>query len=77
MIRAFVLSGMLIAGTVAHAPVAGANDKITICHIPPGNPENAHTITIDVSSLPAHEAHGDYVGGCGDGGPGDGGFTPL
>jgi hypothetical protein len=33
--------------------------KITICHIPPGNPSNAHKITIDESAWPAHEAHGD------------------
>jgi hypothetical protein len=33
--------------------------KITICHIPPGNPANAHAITISVNALPAHLAHGD------------------
>lgn len=37
---------------------------VTICHIPPGNPANAHTITISVNALPAHLAHGDYVGSC-------------
>lgn len=37
---------------------------ITICHIPPGNPSNAHTITISVNALPAHLAHGDYIGSC-------------
>jgi hypothetical protein len=42
---------------------------VTICHIPPGNPANAHTITISVNALPAHLAHGDYVGACqGNGG---------
>jgi hypothetical protein len=39
-------------------------DWVTICHIPPGNPANAHTITISVNALPAHLAHGDYVGAC-------------
>jgi len=44
-------------------------DWVTICHIPPGNPANAHTITIAMSALPAHLAHGDYVGSCqGNGG---------
>lgn len=38
--------------------------KITICHIPPGNPDNAHEITIDESALPAHLAHGDTEGSC-------------
>ena len=42
---------------------------ITICHIPPGNPQNAHTITISINALPAHLAHGDYIGPCvGNGG---------
>ncbi len=44
-------------------------DWVTICHIPPGNPANAHTITISVNALPAHLAHGDYIGSCqGNGG---------
>src|SRR3989338_346312 len=38
--------------------------KITICHIPPGNPENAHSIDIDEEAWPAHEAHGDTMGEC-------------
>lgn len=37
---------------------------VTICHIPPGNPNNAHTITISVNALQAHLAHGDYLGPC-------------
>ncbi len=40
---------------------------VTICHIPPGNPANMHTITISVNALPAHLAHGDYVGDCAGG----------
>ena len=39
-------------------------DKVTICHIPPGNPDNAHSITIDSSALPAHLAHNDELGYC-------------
>lgn len=41
-----------------------AGEKITICHIPPGNPDNAHAITISVNAWPAHEAHGDVIGDC-------------
>ena len=29
-------------------------NKITICHVPPGNADNVHEITINVSALPAH-----------------------
>jgi hypothetical protein len=38
--------------------------SVTICHYPPGNPGNAHTIVVDVASLPAHKAHGDTLGAC-------------
>ena len=45
------------------------NEFVTICHIPPGNPNNPHTITISVNALQAHLDHGCYVGSCeGDGG---------
>jgi hypothetical protein len=38
--------------------------KVVICHHPPGNPDNAHTITVDQSAVPAHLAHGDTLGPC-------------
>lgn len=39
-----------------------AQQKVDICHIPPGNPENAHFITVGASAVPAHvENHGDEV----------------
>jgi hypothetical protein len=40
------------------------DQQITICHIPPGNPSRAQTITIGASAWPAHEAHGDRMGAC-------------
>ena len=40
------------------------SDEITICHIPPGNPANAHSITISDSAWPAHQGHGDTLGPC-------------
>ncbi|WP_223634357.1 hypothetical protein [Corallococcus sp. EGB] len=53
----------------------GNGGKITLCHIPPGNHANAHTITVGVPAAAAHLRHGDTVGACGDGGetPADGG----
>jgi len=39
-------------------------NKVTICHVPPGSPENAHSITINVNALDAHLAHGDTIGDC-------------
>jgi hypothetical protein len=41
-------------------------EKVLICHIPPGNPENAHTISVSVNAVPAHLAHGDTEGPCPD-----------
>jgi len=38
--------------------------KTTICHIPPGNPANAHTICVGNAAVPAHLDHGDFVGTC-------------
>ncbi len=35
-----------------------------ICHIPPGNPANFHTITIGEKAFAAHLAHGDLAGAC-------------
>ncbi len=44
---------------------AGGVEKVTICHRPPGNPENEHTITVGAPAVPAHLAHGDSIGQCG------------
>jgi hypothetical protein len=38
--------------------------KTTVCHIPPGNPSNAHTICVGNPAVPAHLAHGDFLGTC-------------
>lgn len=43
---------------------AESSGKIEICHRPPGNPDNYHTITISVKALPAHLKHGDTIGAC-------------
>jgi hypothetical protein len=42
-------------------------EKVLICHIPPGNPENAHTISVAAAAVPAHLAHGDTLGPCPNG----------
>ncbi len=38
--------------------------KVVVCHVPPGNPDNAHTLTISENALSAHLDHGDHVGEC-------------
>jgi len=49
----------LMGGVSAHAA-----EKICICHIPPGNPDNAHTICIGAPAVRAHLRHGDTMGEC-------------
>ena len=39
-------------------------EQVTICHIPPGNPDNEHTIAVGAPTVDAHLAHGDYIGEC-------------
>ncbi len=42
-------------------------NKVLVCHIPPGNPDNPQTICISPNAVPAHLAqHGDYLGQCED-----------
>lgn len=43
-------------------PVNGA--KVVICHIPPGNPGNQHTIEVGQPAVAAHVAHDDTLGAC-------------
>ncbi len=42
------------------------NNKVFICHIPPGNPANAQTNCVSPNAVAAHLGHGDYVGPCGN-----------
>lgn len=44
--------------------LAGGVEKVDICHRPPGNPANFHTITVGAPAVPAHLAHGDREGDC-------------
>lgn len=41
-----------------------SGEKVIICHIPPGNPENNHAIEVSINAVNAHLAHGDSLGDC-------------
>jgi hypothetical protein len=58
------LTGMVM--TTPTSAQADGQDKVTICHVPPGNPENAQTITIGFPAVEAHMANheGDFFGPC-------------
>lgn len=47
-----------------NAPCAGNGTKVQVCHVPPGNPANAHEICIAASAVATHLAHGDRLGSC-------------
>ena len=53
-----VTASLVIAG------VEDEDDHATVCHLPPGNPDNQRTITIGTSAVAAHIAHGDTEGEC-------------
>jgi hypothetical protein len=67
--RLFVVVPAVAALLAVHPPAVNAdsdNEKVTICHIPPGNPDNRHEITVSIFAVPAHMMlHGDNVGQCG------------
>jgi hypothetical protein len=51
---------------MTNAPTLNAEDKCTICHVPPGNPANAHTLVVGCSAVDAHMRNhpGDCLGPC-------------
>ena len=62
---------LILATTVALASavaldsdLAHANKRVTVCHVPPGNQANAHTIWVGEAAVGAHLAHGDQLGPC-------------
>lgn len=64
MTRRYVSIALLsIVGFVGTA-IAGPAPKVQICHIPPGNPANFHTIVVSASAVASHLAHGDIGGAC-------------
>jgi hypothetical protein len=57
----------LMLVTIAPVPAQSGQEKVTICHFPPGNPANARTIVVGAPAVPAHIAlHGDTLGACDD-----------
>ena len=55
-------SSTTVAGTY---PDPSNSKKVLICHYPPGNPGNAHTISISKNAVSTHKTHhGDTDGPC-------------
>ena len=62
--RPLMIKSNKLEGTGDDMWYSDNGNKVTICHIPPGNPDNPQTITISVNALQAHLAHGDNIGSC-------------
>ena len=43
---------------------AQGQSKQAVCHRPPRNPANAHTLFLPVPAIQAHLGHGDFLGTC-------------
>jgi hypothetical protein len=62
---AFVAVLSALGGGDAAATDTGLKPtEVVLCHVPPGNPANARSITVDSSAVQAHLAHGDALGAC-------------
>ena len=43
---------------------ATGDEKVTLCHSPPGNPESFQTLSVAQEAVSAHLEHGDLLGAC-------------
>ncbi len=65
LIGAWIVGNLVLLGTVLVQAAGGqGGGPTTICHLPPGDPDAAHTITVSAAALPAHLGHGDPIGAC-------------
>lgn len=60
----YLFTGLMAILVVMSTMTVQAGIKVKICHIPPDDPDNFHTITVSEKALPAHLAHGDSAGSC-------------
>jgi cysteine-rich repeat protein len=46
------------------ASASYADEKVTLCHYPPGNSNNPQNIVVGEAAVAAHLRHGDQIGAC-------------
>ncbi len=63
LLASATLGTVVLMGAATAVPALAAS-KVSLCHIPPGNPSAAHTISVSENAVPAHLAHGDQLGPC-------------
>lgn len=63
--KALRLAILVVLLVVVPVSLQAGNDskpsKVDVCHVPPGNPDNAHVISVSSHAVPAHLRHGDCV----------------
>jgi len=59
-----VLAFFAITASVHNSSSADNGPQVTICHCPPGNPQNNQTMTVGLNAAQMHLAHGDIPGPC-------------
>jgi cysteine-rich repeat protein len=60
--RHVCLSAVLVVASAAFA-----QEKVTLCHYPPGNSNNPQNILVGQAAVDAHLRHGDQIGPCASG----------
>lgn len=65
-----IAAGSAGGGDCTGFPCGHNGNKVLLCHAPPDNPANAHTICISPNAVPAHLGNhpGDSCGECAPGG---------
>ena len=58
------LLAMTFAILLISTPANAGPSKVEVCHIPPDDMENFHTINISSNAMGAHLGHGDLAGAC-------------
>lgn len=62
LVTLLVLVALLVTSVASVS--ASPQPKVTICHFPPGNPDNPQTIEVNGNSVDTHLGHGDHLGAC-------------
>ena len=68
LVISLVGTAIFLSIAIGAAFAGGGQTKYEVCHFPPGNPDNSHTVKAGAPAMAAHMAHGDWLGGsCSEG----------